>query len=145
MGKLDGSCLCGEVTYSCDADPIASANCHCQDCQKSTGSAFSTVVMVPADSFAISGETLSIFHTTGADHGQDAQRHFCSNCGSPVATTSDAYPGFVLIKVGTLDDSSLVQPAIDVWAESKQSWTDHGPRPAVPRDPTPEIMAQLAG
>jgi hypothetical protein len=144
MGKLDGGCLCGNVTYTCDADPIASANCHCQDCQKSTGSAFSTVVMVPADSFEISGETLSITHTTGTDHGQDAQRHFCSACGSPLATISDAYP-FVLIKAGTLNDTSLVQPAVDIWSGSKQSWTDHGGRPAAPRDPTPEMVAQLAG
>lgn len=37
MGKLEGRCLCGNVTYTCDADPIASANCHCHDCQKSSG------------------------------------------------------------------------------------------------------------
>ena len=65
MGKLDGSCLCGNVTYTCDADPIASANCHCRDCQSSSGAAFSTVAMVPADSIEIRGETLSIFRTIG--------------------------------------------------------------------------------
>lgn len=145
MGKLDGSCLCGNVTYTCDSDPIASANCHCRDCQKSSGAAFSTVVIVPSDSIEISGETLSIFRTIGDDHGEEDQRHFCSNCGSPLITTSGAYPGMVFIKAGTLKNSSLVQPAMDVWAESKQSWTDHGERVAVPRGPTEEAMAQLAG
>jgi hypothetical protein len=145
MGKLDGACLCGNVTYTCDADPIASANCHCRDCQRSTGSAFSTVVLVPADSFEISGETLSIVRSIGDGHGKEDQRHFCSNCGSPLITTSDAYPGMVLIKAGTLNDSSLVQPAMDVWSDSKQSWTDHGERFTAPRDPKEEAMAQLAG
>jgi len=145
MGKLDGSCLCGNVTYTCDADPIASANCHCRDCQSSSGAAFSTVAMVPADSIEISGETLSIFRTIGTDHGKEAQRRFCSNCGSQLITTSDAYPGVVFIKVGTLNDSSLVQPAMDVWSDSKQSWTDHGERFTVPRGPTEEAMAQLTG
>lgn len=145
MGKLDGSCLCGNVTYTCDATPIASVNCHCHDCQKSSGAPFSTVAMVPADSIEITGETLSIFRTVGDDHGQEAQRHFCSNCGSQLMTTSDAYPGFGLIKTGTLNDSSLVQPVMDIWSESKQSWTDHGERVTMPRGPTEESIAQLAG
>jgi hypothetical protein len=54
MGKLDGSCLCGSVTYTCDADPIASANCHCRDCQKASGAPFTTNVIVPEDSVQIS-------------------------------------------------------------------------------------------
>ena len=145
MGKLDGSCLCGNVTYTCDADPIASANCHCRDCQRSSGAAFSTVAIVPADSLEISGDTLAMFRTTGDDHGLEAQRHFCSNCGSQLITISAAYPGMVFIKTGTLYDSSLVQPAMDVWSESKQSWIDHGERFAMPRDPSQEAMAQLAG
>jgi hypothetical protein len=145
MGKLDGNCLCGSVTYTCDADPILSANCHCYDCQRSSGAAFSTVVMVPADSIEISGETLSIFRTVGDDHGKEALRHFCSNCGSQLMTASDAYPAVVFIKAGTLNDTSLVEPAVDVWSDSKQSWSDHGQRAAVPRSPTEEAMAQLAG
>jgi hypothetical protein len=145
MGKLDGSCLCGNVTYTCDADPIASANCHCSDCQHASGSAFSVNVLVPADSLQISGSTLSVYTTSGTDHGQEAQRHFCSNCGSPLLTLSGAMPGLAIIKAGTLNDSSLVAPALDVWADSKQAWTEHGARIALPRDPTPEVMAQLAG
>jgi hypothetical protein len=145
MGKLDGSCLCGNVTYACDADPIASANCHCRDCQRASGAAFSTIAIVPEDSFEISGETLAVFQTIGDEHGKVAHRHFCSNCGSQLITKSDAFPGVVFIKVGTLDDTSLVQPALDVWSESKQSWTEPGERVTVPRGPTEEAMAQLAG
>lgn len=145
MGKLDGSCLCGNVTYTCDADPIASANCHCRDCQRSSGAAFSTVVMVPEDSIDISGDTLAVFQTVGDDHGKTAYRHFCSNCGSQLITRSDGFPGAVFIKAGTLDDSSLVRPAMDVWADSKQSWSEHGERFTLPRGPTEEAASQLAG
>ena len=50
MAKLDGSCLCGSVTYGCgDAEPLAMAVCHCTDCQKQTGTTFSMVVVVPRD------------------------------------------------------------------------------------------------
>jgi hypothetical protein len=145
MGKLDGSCLCGNVTYTCDADPIASANCHCTDCQKTSGAAFSTNVLVPADSFSISGETLAVYETAGTDHGLTAKRHFCSNCGSTLVTISDGYPGLAIIKAGSLDDSSLVQPVMDAWGDSKQSWVDTGERMVLARDPAPEVLAQLAG
>jgi hypothetical protein len=99
--------------------------------------------MVPADSVQITGATLSIYRTVGDDHGQESQRHFCGNCGSPLMTTSDAFPGFALIKAGTLHDSSLVRPMLDIWSESKQAWTDHGERMTVPRGPTEESIAQL--
>ena len=121
MGKLDGSCLCGNVTYTCDADPIASVNCHCRDCQRSSGAAFMTVVVVPADSIDVKGETLSVFTVKGQEHGKSNNRHFCGNCGSQLLTRPDAYPGMAFIKAGTLNDTSLVKPAIDIWTESKRS------------------------
>jgi hypothetical protein len=144
MGKLDGSCLCGNVTYTCDADPIASVNCHCRDCQRSSGAAFMTVVVVPADSIQIQGETLSEFSVAGEDHGKSNSRHFCTRCGAQLLTKPEAYPGLVFIKSGTLNDASLVRPAMDIWTESKQPWTDHGQRPTAPRDPSAQATAALA-
>jgi hypothetical protein len=145
MGKLDGGCLCGAVRYHCDADPLATANCHCADCQKSTGAAFSTVVVVPSDALEITGETLSVYTTIGDDTHQEARRHFCSACGSQLLTRAAVSPGVVFIKAGTLDDSSLVTPMMDVWCDSKQAWSDHGQRMTLPRSPSAEVMAQLAG
>ncbi len=43
-----GGCACGAIRYECSADPMMSLNCHCRDCQRATGSAYNTVVGVPA-------------------------------------------------------------------------------------------------
>ena len=43
-----GSCLCGDVTYEIDGDLIATAVCHCEHCQRQSGGAFSTNLMVTA-------------------------------------------------------------------------------------------------
>ncbi len=67
MGKLDGSCLCGAVTYGCDAEPVATAVCHCTECQKQTGSSFSVLVAVPRDALEVKGDTLASFTTVGTD------------------------------------------------------------------------------
>ena len=122
MGKLDGRCLCGNVTYSCDADPVMTAICHCTDCQRQTGSAFSVVVVVPGDSFEVRGDTLASYSTVGDDSGKPAERRFCGNCGSPIVTDAEAMPGLAIIKAGTLDDRSWLEPQMEVWCESAQPW-----------------------
>jgi len=123
MGKLDGHCLCGAVSYTSDADPAFVAICHCKDCQRQTGAAHSIVVGVPADQIEISGaESLREYVTVGEDHGTDVHRRFCSNCGSPVYTENGGFPGVLILKGGTLDDPSWLEPQVEVWGRSAQPW-----------------------
>ena len=51
--KIEGGCLCGKVRYSADVDPTFVAVCHCKNCQKSTGSAFSVVVALPTPALTV--------------------------------------------------------------------------------------------
>ncbi len=74
------------VTYRVDADPFLQGVCHCTDCQRQTGTAYSVVVGVPRAAFTMEGDSLSSFATTGEDHGTPSERYFCSNCGSPIVT-----------------------------------------------------------
>ena len=55
MGQLDGRCLCGKVTYHCDGEPMTTLLCHCTDCQRQTGTAFSIVVGVERDALHVEG------------------------------------------------------------------------------------------
>lgn len=123
MPKLDGSCLCGEVRYNSDAESSFTAVCHCSHCQKQTGTSFSILVGVSKDSFSVSGKTLSIFHDT-SDSGNPVERHFCSNCGSPIFTSIEAMPETVFIKAGTLDDRSWLKPQMNIWCSSAQPWVE---------------------
>ena len=45
--KIEGGCLCGKVRYLAETEPAFVAVCHCQDCQKATGTAFATVIALP--------------------------------------------------------------------------------------------------
>jgi hypothetical protein len=134
MAELKGGCLCGSIRYSCDAEPGPAVNCHCTDCQRQTGSAFSTFLTVPKAAFRVEGETLSSYTTVG-EAGNATIRHFCTGCGSPVFSYVDT-PDIVCIKAGTLDDRSWVAPQIDVFCDSAQPWvmTD-GERPRFGRMP----------
>ena len=92
MSKISGHCLCGNLNYTSDAEPILVGLCHCQACQRQSGSAYSTNVAVPKDSLDIQGPTLKIFNAVGGS-GRPAQLLFCENCGSTIATTAEAIPG----------------------------------------------------
>ena len=124
MANLSGRCLCGNVTYSIDTDPVAQAVCHCSNCQRQGGSVFSVVVGVPVDAFHVQGETLSSFDTPSDGHEGPTTRHFCSNCGSPIYSSVEGSP-VLFVKAGTLDDSSWLEPNLEVFTRSAQPWSPH--------------------
>jgi len=121
MAKISGGCLCGAVRYESSAEPLGSAICHCTDCQHVSGSAFSVNVVVPASSVRFKGESLASFAHKGGS-GKSLSRKFCQNCGSSIATEAEALPGALIIKAGTLDDSSWLKPNTHLWTNSAQSW-----------------------
>src|SRR3954447_14288656 len=131
MGKLDGRCLCGAITYSCDAQPPFTAVSPCKDCQRQSGSAFSIVVGVPRAAFHTEGDSLKSVTTVGEDHGGKNERTFCGTCGSPLYTTNENWAEVYIVKAGTLDDTSWLQPQLEIWGESAQAWVE--PTKARPR------------
>ena len=88
--KIEGGCRCGKVRYSGDAEPIFVGLCHCQSCQKASGSAFNIVVAVPKPAVSISG-ALSTFTGQG-DTGKQTSRRFCPECASPIAGEAEVMP-----------------------------------------------------
>ena len=56
MREMIGGCLCGQVRYSANADPAFVGVCHCKNCQKQTGTAFSVLVGIPKSAMSIQGQ-----------------------------------------------------------------------------------------
>jgi hypothetical protein len=102
--------------------PVDTVVCHCKNCQKQAGTAFSVVAFFPRDSLQLQGE-LQTFEDRGTS-GQKVYRRFCGSCGSPVITDTEEAPGMglIFVKAGTLDEVDDLKPSVHVWAESKQCW-----------------------
>jgi hypothetical protein len=124
MPQITGGCLCGKVRYSADVEPAFVGVCHCRDCQKFSGSAFSIVVAVPEPALSVEGE-LSAFSKPG-DSGQAIERRFCPVCGSGIADSASVMPGVVMLNAGTLDDASWVKPGMQIFCDSAQPWVQLG-------------------
>lgn len=122
MPKISGSCLCGNVSYESSAEPGMTAVCHCRNCQKQTGTAFSVIVAVPEESLSFTDKgSFSEYLDTG-ETGGAVKRRFCANCGSPIVSIVESKPGVAFIKAGTLDDCSWIEPTQHNWCDSAQPW-----------------------
>jgi len=117
---LTGGCLCGQVRYRITAEPVFVGVCHCTNCQKQSGAAYSVNVGVRRDALELQG-TLKTFVDHG-DSGRQVLRRFCPDCGSPVITDAEAAPDLHIVKAGTLDDSSSLRPQRQIFCASKHPW-----------------------
>ncbi|MFI6349432.1 GFA family protein [Streptomyces sp. NPDC050560] len=120
-----GHCLCGAISYRFDAQPEAVVLCHCGHCQRHTGSAFSANVLVARDSLDIEGAPRS-YRTTGAENGDLRDRLFCGDCGTPILTVLHERPDLMIVKAGTLDDTTGLEPSAEVWRRRAQDWVKPG-------------------
>jgi hypothetical protein len=128
-----GGCLCGNIRYELTGDPAMQLVCHCKNCQKQAGSAFSVIIGVPEAAVSVAGEP-RIYHDQG-DSGGKVERQFCPQCGSPVFSLVEASPGMVWVKAGTLDDTSQLKPGAHIYTKSKQCWVDLGDIPSFSEAP----------
>lgn len=130
---VTGGCVCGAVRYEIAGEPAMQGVCHCRNCQKQAGTAFSMIVGVPADALSVEGAPKT--YIDHGDSGNEVRREFCDTCGSPLFSRIADMPGMVFVKAGTLDDTTGFAPAFQVWAKSRQDWVDLGTIPAFDTNP----------
>lgn len=120
-----GGCLCGNIRYTLKAEPALTVVCHCTHCQKASGSAFSTNLVVQRADLDFTGDMAA--YDDKADSGNTLKRSFCPKCGSSIMSESSGRPGAAVLKAGSLDDPSKVKPGMEIWTSSAQPWVKlHG-------------------
>jgi hypothetical protein len=115
-----GACQCGQLQLQLRSAPLFSYACHCQDCQKRTGSAFSMGLVCAAEGIAIDGQ-LSSWTRTSED-GHTNTRYSCADCGNIIYGASTASEGLWKLQTGLLDDTSDLHPEVHIWTCRKQAW-----------------------
>jgi hypothetical protein len=119
--KFTGGCECGAIRYEVNAEPIVMFNCHCRDCQKTTGGPYTPVFYVPAKAFKITKGSPKYYDTASEMVGAN-QRGFCPECGSRLfGGKTEQGQG---IAASSLDDPSLYKPQFEIWTSDAQPW-DH--------------------
>lgn len=116
-----GGCLCGEVRYEAKGDPVQTMLCHCKICQKTSGSALSTVALFRKSQLQLTSGSLNSY-AYQSDGDNTLEINFCPNCGSPVLLYMTHMPDLVSVKAGSFDDTSWYKPTVNIWTDSRQPW-----------------------
>ncbi len=114
-----GHCLCGDLAYEYQGDPLWHAYCHCESCRRQTSSPVAAFVGVLAGSFR---------YTKGAPAHYASSpgviRSFCGRCGSPMSFEGVNSPGEIHIYAGTLSDPTAFSPTEHVYVAEQLPWFD---------------------
>ncbi|MGR8946490.1 MAG: GFA family protein [Gammaproteobacteria bacterium] len=116
MKATHGGCLCGGTRYAFSSNILSCYACHCTDCQKRTGASFILNAIVPKTELNI---TQGSPEEVTWDIGKSTM---CPDCGTHLWAVANLVPDFALIRVGTLDDTSWVDPVAHIWTRSAQPW-----------------------
>ena len=116
------ACPCGALTAVCEGEPVRISVCHCLQCQRRTGSAFSAQARFPAERVRLSGPSTTWART--GDSGGKATYWFCPTCGSTVAYETEATPGLIAVPLGAFADPSFPPPRFSVWERRKHPWVE---------------------
>ncbi|MEX2206153.1 MAG: GFA family protein [Myxococcota bacterium] len=135
-----GSCRCGRLRYELRGQLGFTFNCHCSFCRRIHGSAFTTVSIVPRESFRwseSSGEPAVFVTPLGS------VRHFCGICASPMCNRPRE-PELLCLVVASLDDQRDAAPWAHLNTESKASWFEIADAlPQFTSFPSPDEIAEL--
>ncbi len=131
--QADGGCSCGEIRYRLKDRPLFVNCCHCTWCQRQSGSAFAVNAMIETDRIErLKGEPEGVDVPTPSGATQTIMR--CPTCRVAVwSHYAGAGHRLAFVRVGSLDDSSLIEPDVHIYTTTKQPWvTLPDDKPAFP-------------
>jgi hypothetical protein len=105
----EGGCLCGAIRYRVRGEPQHVGRCHCADCRKESGSAFTVYAQWPREAFELVGELATY-----------DGRSFCPRCGSSLLCLDESV---VEVRLGSLDAAPFaLQPEAEIWVKRREPW-----------------------
>ncbi|KAH8689388.1 DUF636 domain protein [Talaromyces proteolyticus] len=123
---ISGNCLCGKIRYDVSGPPITRVICHCDNCRRSTGSAFMANNFYKKNQLQIhnsEGALLRTYLDGQTDSKHTVKRSFCGNCGSHLFITNDSDPMLadaVIVTTGTMDRHQLQSTGDGGWAPEQE-------------------------
>ena len=97
-----GRCLCGAQVFEVTGEPRDIINCHCNFCQRATGSAYLVETIFEKANFRQVQGTPSVYKHRSEGSGKLIYIHFCGSCGTKTHMLFDRFPEIVGVFSGTL-------------------------------------------
>lgn len=94
--------------------------CHCDDCQRRTGSPFGVIAYYAREAVSFSGEAREF--TRGSYVGTTLTNGFCPACGSSVYILLEKNPAIIGVPTGAFAAPDFPPPHRAVWEQHKHDW-----------------------
>ena len=117
MTKRTAACHCGQFSVVTTGDPVRVTICHCDECQRRTGSAFNLGAVFESSCVNLQGN-FATYHRRG-ELGLDVEFHFCPECGSNVHWL---YDGVDVVAVGCFADPDFPGPTLSLYGRNRFHW-----------------------
>ena len=121
-------CGCGRVKVRVRGEPHRIYACHCDFCQKRSGSTGAVSAWFASDQVLETTGDTKVFNGLETDRVGVAERgfgvsyYFCSTCGSTVFFTTEVTPGVHGFAVGSFVDPDFPPPTEEFWTELRHDW-----------------------
>lgn len=123
MTELRGSCLCGDIKYRINQVPSEFYFCHCQQCQKVTGSGFAANMIAKPSGIEWLEGAAQLTHFEHPDRA--FSKTFCQRCGSGLPHINKSGSSLV-IPAGSLDMLPSIQPSANLFTVEQPEWFESG-------------------
>ena len=120
MTTREARCRCGALSVEAVGEPVRNSVCHCLECKRLTGSAFSWNATYLDSQVTIRGEHSSFTHMS--DEGYWGRHHYCPSCGIRLFYAIERRPGMISIPAGAFADPQFPAPTVDVYDERRCPW-----------------------
>ena len=113
---MQGSCLCGEITFQAEAAAREPAACHCTQCRKQSGHHWASVQVMDT-ALKVNGSPRWYTSSPGVRRG------FCPTCGSFLFWKSDADPD-TGVSLGAIDGPTGLHLTRHIFVADKGDYYD---------------------
>jgi hypothetical protein len=123
MVSREAHCCCGQLSLTCEGEPVRIAICHCLECQRRTGSVFGAAARFPRQQVTrIAGRSTTF--TRVADSGNPITFHFCPSCGTTVYWEPARFPDTIAVAIGAFADPQFPPPRLSIYEQRRHAWVE---------------------
>ncbi|MBM3546400.1 MAG: GFA family protein [Alphaproteobacteria bacterium] len=118
------TCACGKLRLACEGEPMRVSICHCQACQRRTGSVFGVAARYLREKVTIEGEASEYVRI--GDEGNEIRFRFCPHCGSTVCWEMPAFNDGIAVAIGAFADPGYTPvPSRSIYdASRRHAWVE---------------------
>ncbi len=115
---VTAACFCGAASLTVPLPLRPPIHCHCGQCRRLSGAAWTTWVSVPRPAVLFHGQdALRSFAAT-----PNVLRHFCGQCGTHVYTADARMPQVLGVPAGILPSDSVPRAKGHYFVSDKAEW-----------------------